>query len=228
MSHHHHGHSCEHEHHDHSGGDGHSHEDDLTPALQSSLYQHIDFDRIVTYNEETQGSGKAIVKKSWDERLSETPVLESDADEQILMYIPFTGQIKLHSLLFRAPPDTSAPNTLKLFTNRDDLDFTSVSDLQPIQTLTLPLTPTTSDGTTIVEMPVKRALFNNTHSLTLFFEDNHSGGDEDVTRLSYLGFKGSWAPLNREAVNVLYEAAANPRDHKNLVPGANYGSMSMK
>lgn len=61
------------------------------PAVQSSLYQHIDFDRIVTFNEETAGSGKAIVQKSWDQRLTDTPVLESDADEQLLMFVPYVS-----------------------------------------------------------------------------------------------------------------------------------------
>lgn len=76
-------------------------------------------------------------------------------------------------------------------------------------------------------MPVKRALFNNCRSLTLFFESNHSDGEEDVTGISYLGFKGTWTELRKEAVVANYEAAANPADHKNLVPGANYGAMGL-
>ena len=49
--------------------------------------------------------------------------------------------------------------------------------------------------------------------MNLFFEDNHSNGEEDVTRISYLGFKGEYMALNREPVTFLYEAAANPSDH---------------
>lgn len=52
-----------------------------------------------------------------------------------------------------------------------------------------------------------------TTSIDLFFEDNYGDGDEDVTRVSYLGFKGDFMALNREPVSVLYEAAANPSDH---------------
>ncbi|RQM05300.1 hypothetical protein DH86_00001837 [Scytalidium sp. 3C] len=54
-----------------------------------SLYQHIEFDKITTLNESESGSGKAIVKKTWDERLQDVPELESDSDEQLLMHIPF-------------------------------------------------------------------------------------------------------------------------------------------
>jgi hypothetical protein len=79
-----------HSHGDHSHGGGvHDHSDDITPALQYSLYQHINFDSITTLNEAETGSGKAIVKKTWAERLNEQPEIESDADEQVLMHIPY-------------------------------------------------------------------------------------------------------------------------------------------
>lgn len=38
--------------------------------------------------ETTSGAGAAIVQKTWAERLNDTPELESDADEQLLMTIP--------------------------------------------------------------------------------------------------------------------------------------------
>jgi hypothetical protein len=83
-----------HDEHDHSGhspslNDGHDHSDDITPALQYSLWQHINFDTITTLNESEPDSGRAIVKKTWAERLEEHPALDSDADEQLLMHIPF-------------------------------------------------------------------------------------------------------------------------------------------
>jgi hypothetical protein len=53
--------------------------------------------------------------------------------------------------------------------------------------------------------------------LALFFEDNFSNGEDDVTRLSYLAFKGTYMKLNKEPVSVLFEAAANPADHKAIV-----------
>ncbi|KAI5813383.1 galactose-binding domain-like protein [Pyronema omphalodes] len=211
--------------HDHSHGPGgHTHDDDITPAIQSSLYRHIEFDKIITFNEETPGSGKAIVKKTWEERLNDEPVLESDDDEQLLIYVPFTGDVRLHSILVRADPSPAAPRTLKLFINRDDLDFSAVADTPAIQTLELPMQP---PGEEVMELPIRRALFNNIHSITIFVEDNHSDGDEDVTRLSYLGFKGDFTALRKDPVIALYEAAPNPADHKNLVPGTEYGSMGL-
>ena len=97
--------------------------------------------------------------------------------------------------------------TLKLYMNRDGLDFSTASELQPTQILEL------AQSNEVQEVPVKRALFNTVRSLDLFFEDNWSQGEEDETRISYIGFKGEWMKLNREPVSFLYEAAANPRDH---------------
>lgn len=83
--------SCSHEHHDHDHGhdhDGHDHSDDVTPALQHSLYQQISFDEVTTLNEAVRDSGRAVVRKTWAERLDAAPELVSDADEQLLMSVP--------------------------------------------------------------------------------------------------------------------------------------------
>lgn len=110
-----------------------------------------------------------------------------------------------------------------LFTNRDDLDFNMASEMNPVQTLELPMQHPGDDE--IMELPVRRALFNNAYSITLFIENNHSDSDEDVTSLSYLAFKGDFGHLRKDAVVAIYEAAANPADHKSFVPVAQYGSM---
>ena len=81
---------CHDEHggHDHSHDHDHDHSDDITPALQASLYQQINFDEITTLNESTADAGKAVVKKTWAERLNPEPELQSDTDEQLLMTVP--------------------------------------------------------------------------------------------------------------------------------------------
>jgi hypothetical protein len=199
----------EHDSHDHGHSHGaHDHSDDITPAIQKQIYQQIDFGAINTLNEAESASGRKICQKTWDERMNPEPELCSDADCQVLLHVPFTAQIRLHSILIRTSETASAPLTLKLYINRDDLDFETAADVQPTQTLSL------AQSNQIQDVPVKRALFNTVRSLDLFFEDNWGRGDEDETRISYLGFKGEWMHLSREPINFLYEAAANPSDHK--------------
>ncbi len=85
------GNGDDHHGHDHNGHDGHAHDhsDDITPALQSYLYRQIDFEQISTLNETVPGSGAAVVKKGWDKRMDPEPDVISDADEQLLMFIPY-------------------------------------------------------------------------------------------------------------------------------------------
>ena len=128
--------------------------------------------------------------------------------KRLLRMCSFAGTVKLHSVLIRSSTDGSAPRTLKVFLNKNDLDFSAASDLQPTQVLTL------SQTSDVQEVPVKRALFGNTYCLTLFFEDNYGC---EVTNLYYLGFKGEFTHLLREPVEVLYEKAANPKDHAPIV-----------
>ena len=228
-------------HHDHSHGHGHDeehadahnhihdHSDDITPALQNLLYEQVDFSKLVTLNEEESNSGRAICQKTWAQRLDAEPELKSSADEQLLMVVPyvdakstrkmalterrrFTGQVRLHSILIRTTPSLSCPKTLKIFCNPSDtIDFEAASDTKPTQVLSV------SQTSDVQEIPVKRAHFSTTRSLALFFEDNWGEGEEDVTRISYLAFKGDFMKLNKEPVSVLYEAAANPADHKAIV-----------
>ncbi|AEO71373.1 6cb32f30-01bf-4c41-bd5e-a8a1ac9d5e41 [Thermothielavioides terrestris] len=203
-------HHCHDEHtHAHGGGDDpHDHSDDITPALQHSLYQHICFDEITTMNEARYGSGREVVRKTWQERMSPEPEVASDVDEQLLINIPFTGQVKLHSILLRTSDSDSAPKTLKVIINREDVDFGVAEETDGTQTFEL------SRTAEVQELPVRRARFNAVRRLTLFFPDNFGDGEEDVTRISYIGFKGEWMQLGRAPANILYEAAANPADHK--------------
>lgn len=194
--------------HHHHGEGGHDHSDDITPALQNSLYTRIDFDRVVTLNEDAHGAGTAVVKKTWAERLEPEPELASDADEQLLMHVPFTGQVKLHSILVRTSDSDAAPRTLRVFCNRpESFDFSAAETEGPVQEFEL------SRTADVQELNVKRARFAAVTRLSLFFVDNFGQGDEDVSRLSYVGFRGEWLPLGRAPTNILYEAAANPSDH---------------
>lgn len=137
----------------------------------------------------------------------------SSSDSQILS---FTGQVKLHSILLRTSDSASAPRTLRLFVNRDDVDFAVAEESQPVQTLEL------SRTSAVQEIPVRRALFGRVQRLTLFFPDNFGvDGDEETTRVSYLGFKGEWMQLGRAPAQIIYEAAANPGDHKVKGVGVN-------
>ncbi|GKA10714.1 PITH domain-containing protein [Tanacetum coccineum] len=64
------------------------------------------------------------------------------------------------------------PQTVKLYTNKEHMGFSNVSDYPPSDTLAL--TPENLKGKPVVLKYVK---FQNVRSLTIFIEDNQSGSD---------------------------------------------------
>ncbi|KAL9126259.1 MAG: hypothetical protein Q9217_004672 [Psora testacea] len=205
-------HAHEHSHREQGGhghDHGHDHADDAEPALQSLIWKQIDFDNIRCLNESETDAGRKVVEKTWQQRLEPQPELLSDADEQLLLFLPFAGVLKLHSILIRSSESSSSPRTLKLYHNRDDLDFSTASDLSPTQSLHV------SQTNDVQELPVKRTAFGNVYNLSMFVEDNYG---DNVSRIYWIGFKGEFRELNREPVEVLYEKAANPKDHE-LIAG---------
>ena len=83
-------HSPDHDHasHGHDDHGAHDHSDDIEPALQSILWKHVEFEKIVTLNETETDAGAKIVEKTWPQRMNPEPVLISNADEQLLMTVP--------------------------------------------------------------------------------------------------------------------------------------------
>ena len=55
-----------------------------------SLYQKIDMNNLTCLNEELENSGKTVFKP-WETRLDREKFVQSDADEELLINIPFTG-----------------------------------------------------------------------------------------------------------------------------------------
>lgn len=109
----------------------------------------------------------------------------------------FAGQVKLHSILIRTSQSASAPKTLKVFQNREDVDFEAAEDTPAEQEFEL------SQTSEVQDIPVKRAKFGKVQRLALFFPDNFGDGEEDVTRITYLGFKGEWTQIGRAPANIL-------------------------
>ncbi|XP_068635591.1 PITH domain-containing protein At3g04780 [Aristolochia californica] len=109
--------------------------------------------------------------------------LESDADEQLLIYIPFTQVIKLHSVVVEGPEE-DGPRTVKLFANKEHMGFSNVNDYPPSDSITL--TPDNLKGKPVTLKYVK---FQNVRSLTIFIEDNQSGAD--ITKVQKIALYGT-------------------------------------
>jgi len=80
--------------------------------------------------------------------------LESDEDDpQLLLHVEFTGSVRLKALTVIGGDGGRSPSELKVFVNRDDLDFGAVEGMEPVQRWDL---VENLNGT--MEYPVKYAM----------------------------------------------------------------------
>jgi hypothetical protein len=204
---------------------GHSHDHDHGDDLGVSLRPQIDLPAVQCLNEEIPNSGRDILKLHED-RLNAEPYLKSqDDDPELLLHIPFTEAVILQSISIRsvvATADTAdgttaaaPPRTVKLFTNRDDLDFETARELEAQVQLELLPPHHFVEGT--IDYPLRPAgRFQGISSLTLFVADNYSSSEEDQasTIITFVGLKGKGTKQKRMAVETVYESKPMPEDHQ--------------
>jgi len=166
-----------------------------------SLYKYIDNRQLRCMNESVPGA-IAKVFKTWDQRLDKTMFVESDADEELLVTIPFTGSVKLKSFCVIGGTGGTSPSKVKLFINRDDIDFGNVQEMKPLQTIDL-----AENVTGEIEWPVQVSNFSNVYSLTMYFCANWGAAS---TVIYYIGMKGLFDNVKRVAVVANYEVKPTP------------------
>jgi hypothetical protein len=123
------------------------------------------------------GSGSAKAgSKDW---------VESGADDQLLLFIPFHSTVKLHTIQITSLPPTESdeeppmrPASIKLFTNRPhSLDFSEADDTSPEQEIEISQRDWNSDGT--ANLSLRFVKFQNISSLIIYVVR----GDGDGTRV---------------------------------------------
>ncbi|KZT19231.1 DUF1000-domain-containing protein [Neolentinus lepideus HHB14362 ss-1] len=201
MSHHHHD-NCGHEAHDHDHDHGHGHDEPGGP--KDNLFIRIDRPNVVALNADKEGPE---VIKPWDKRLDEEVFVESDADDQLIIRVPFTGSVKLRAVLLKTGPADQTPAKVLLYANENNLDFSDATDKKPTQEFAV------AQGREVGEYSVMPAKFSNITSITLFFPASQGA---DTTRIYYVGFLGSWSERKENPVITVYEAHANLADHEKI------------
>jgi hypothetical protein len=172
-----------------------------------SLFNNINIPGVTALNEAVEGSAKSVFK-AWEQRLDLSTVLASnDDDPELIVFIPFTTDVKIKSICIIGGADGSSPSKMRAFLNRDDIDFSQANDLTPIQEWEL-----AENIRGELEYPTKYAKFQGVASVTLHFPQNFGA---DATRLHYIGFRGEVTKMKRDAIaNTVYEAVPNPSEHK--------------
>ncbi|KAI0139676.1 PITH domain-containing protein [Pestalotiopsis sp. NC0098] len=114
--------------------------------------------------------------------------VESDTDEQLLLFTPFNSAVKLHTIQITSLPPKAEedddedeipmrPKTIKLFTNRPhNLGFDEADDIQPTQEIEIDESDWNDKGTASINLRFVR--FQNISSLIIFVVDGDGDGEK--------------------------------------------------
>ncbi|KAJ2004353.1 hypothetical protein GGI04_002634 [Coemansia thaxteri] len=206
--------SCHHEageddYHGHGHGHDHDHDhgDEADTGPSDSLFGKVLDEQAWCLNEAEAGSIRRVFKP-WHRRLDTTELVTSDVDGELLIYVPFNGMVKLKSIFVWGGAGGSAPQRLRVFANRDDLDFDSIEGAECTQEWDL-----ARGAREPVEYAVRAARFGAVRCLTLLVPRCFDAPDAP-TELLFLAFRGDWMPLRADPVISIYELTPNAADHK--------------
>ncbi|KAI9783995.1 MAG: hypothetical protein M1839_002940 [Geoglossum umbratile] len=135
--------------------------------------------------------------------------VESDTDEQLMLFVPFKATLKVHTLHITSLPPTRAeddddsevpmrPKTVQVYSNRAHvLGFEEAEDIPATQTITL--SPGHWDAKTgTAKAELRFVKFQNVTSLVIFVVDGDGNGERvRVDRLRIIGETGEKRELGK-------------------------------
>lgn len=146
--------------------------------------------------EETE-PGKDPKAKDW---------VESDTDEQLMIYIPFRSTLKIHSLhITSLPPpnddneeEIARPKKLKFYVNRPNIvGFEEAESITPTQEVDIsPESWDKKTGTVVIN--TRFVKFQSVFSLTIFVEEGEEGCEKTrIDRIKVVGEAGEKRDLGK-------------------------------
>ncbi|KAF2684936.1 putative thioredoxin [Lentithecium fluviatile CBS 122367] len=166
------------------------------------LNSDSDFGGVRTLFETTQPSTLAIGKGKGAATGSEGKKdwVESDVDEQLMLYIPFTSTLKIHTIqITSCPPESDneddevplRPKTIRLYTNKQhNLGFEEAEDISAVQQFELKASDWDT-STKTAKLELRFVKFQNVSSLVLFVVDGDGDGEKTrIDRIRIIGESG--------------------------------------
>jgi hypothetical protein len=170
----------------------------------SNLYRCIDKDNVHGLNLAVPEQAKDIIKP-WEDRNDDAKYADSGVDDQLIIHVPFSRNVKLKSILLKLGRGEVAPRRLKIYANHPNIiDFSEIESTKPQLDIAL-----LEGQIDIVEYPLRVAAFTSVNSVSVFFADAMG---EEVSRIYYLGFKGDVRESRKEVNSKLEVPASNAAD----------------
>ena len=170
------------------------------------LADHIDWSACEVLNAAGSSSVRNVLEQGL--RDQQEMLLESDADEQLLIKIAFTSLVKIDSLQVDAPGDGRAPSSVKLLVGRPALGFEDAEALPSEQEVEL------LSGSLGQRIDLKLVKFTNVEHLNMFVPGNQ--GDTDTTAIAGLRLWG--APVCTTNIKDFKRVSGRPNLGGNYPP----------
>lgn len=155
----------------------------MADVNQASLLEYLDRPQVNCLNESVPGSLKDILTSP---KTQSGQVLQSDADEQLLLTIAFNQSVRIRSLAIQSSVPEEAPKKIKIFINKSSIGFEDVEDDAAAAQI-LDLTPENVANGERVQLRFVR--FQKVNSIHIFVESNQ--GDADQTRIDSIEVFGA-------------------------------------
>lgn len=181
-------------------------------AQGDSLFSLVDTERITALNEEVVGSAKTVFRALEHRGDKSFTLLSNEGDPELIVHVPFTSAVKIKSVTIAGNGDDQHPTEVRLFVNRDDIDFEVGHSLKPEQVLALNVDV---DGD--IDYALRTSKFASVHSLTMFFTKS-LGGEDSECKVHYIGFKGVNMKWKRSVVTAVYETQPTASDLRTKAP----------
>ncbi|RQM07290.1 hypothetical protein DH86_00000989 [Scytalidium sp. 3C] len=143
-----------------------------------------------------KGKGAESTEKDW---------VESDTDEQLMLFVPFQSTLKAHTIQITSLPPKDdddddvpmRPKTIKIYSNRPHiLGFEEAEDIEATQSITL--SPSDWDSTGTATIPLRFVKFQYVTSLVFFVVDGEGSGDKvRLDRVRIIGEAGEKRELGK-------------------------------
>ncbi|KAF8892675.1 DUF1000-domain-containing protein [Infundibulicybe gibba] len=149
-----------------------------------SLLEYLDLSQLNCLNESQDHTLKSIVSQK--SRNTSSNHLLSDADEQLLLTIPFNQTVRIRSIVIHASVEAQAPRSVKLFVNRPNLGFEDVEEaVEPEVAQALEMSA--EDAARGTQIALRYVRFQAVNSLHIFVASNHGGEETRIDAIDIFG-----------------------------------------
>ncbi|KAI5123260.1 hypothetical protein M0805_001349 [Coniferiporia weirii] len=188
----------------HYGEAANSNQEELSGPETANLYNVIDRDNVHGLNLSVPEDAREVIK-TWNDREDTSRFADSGVDDQLVIHVPFTQNIRVRSILLKLGRGELTPRHLRIYANHVNIvDFSEAECTKPQLNISL-----LEGETNVTEYPLRAAAFANIHSLSLHFGE---AVGEERSRIYYIGFRGDTRRVQREGTQKLEVPTANAAD----------------